>query len=140
MSTSASPKAKRAHDDSLAAEEYTVQKKKQARALTLCNKNNDGGLHEVAGNEYDGAEVDATDDSAEDVEDSQDVVDCAFAAFVAAHKIELSIFRSVEWAKLRSRQQRRLVMRSPLFSWRALLFIFLIGRWLRMVPVQALIV
>ena len=85
MSTSASPKAKRAHDDSLAAEEYTVQKKKQARALTLCN--NDGGLHEVAGNEYDGAEVDATDDSAE-----------AFAAFVAVHKIELGIFRSVEWA------------------------------------------
>ena len=55
MSTSASPKAKRAHDDSLAAEEYTVQKKKQARALTLCN--NDGGLHKVAGNEYHGAEV-----------------------------------------------------------------------------------
>ena len=62
-----------------------MQKKKQARALTLCN--NDGGLHEVAGNEYDGAEVDATDDSAE-----------AFAAFVAVHKIELGIFRSVEWA------------------------------------------
>ena len=96
MSTSASPKAKRAHDDSLAAEEYTVQKNQQARALTLCN--DDGGLHEVAGNEYDGAEVDATDDSAEDVEDAQDVVDRAFAAFVAVHKIELGIFRSVEWA------------------------------------------
>jgi len=104
MSTSASPKAKRAHDDSLAAEEYTVQKKKQARALTLCN--NDGGLHEVAGNEYDGAEVDATDDSAEDVEDSQDVVDCAFAAFVAAHKIELGIFRSVEWANVLTAAER----------------------------------
>ena len=96
MSTSASPKAKRAHDDSLAAEEYTVQKKKQARALTLCN--DDGGLHEVADNRYDGAELDATDDSAEDVEDAQDVVDRAFAAFVAAHKIEMGIFRSVEWA------------------------------------------
>ena len=96
MSTSASPKAKRAHDDSLAAEEYTVQKKKQARALTLCN--DDGGLHEVADNGYDGAEVDATDDSAEDVEDAQDVVDRAFTAFVAAHKVELGIFRSVEWA------------------------------------------
>ena len=81
-----------------------MQKKKQARALTLCN--NDGGLHEVAGNEYDGAEVDATDDSAEDVEDSQDVVDCAFAAFVAAHKIELSIFRSVEWANVLTAAER----------------------------------
>ena len=106
-----------------------MQKKKQARALTLCN--DDGGLHEVADNGYDGAEMDATDDSAEDVEDAQDVVDRAFAAFVAAHKIELGIFRSVEWAT--SRQQRRLATMSPLFSWRALLFIFLIGRWLRMV-------
>ena len=42
--------------------------------------------------------MDATDDSAEDVEDAQDVVDRAFTAFVAAHKIELGIFHSVEWA------------------------------------------
>ena len=32
------------------------------------------------------------------VEDAQDVVDRAFTAFVAAHKVELGIFRSVEWA------------------------------------------
>ena len=139
MSTSASPKAKRAHDDSLAAEEYTVQKKKQARALTLCN--DDGGLHEVADNGMMALRW-----------TQQTTVRRMWRMhrmlWTAPSPLLLLRIRS-SWASsalsnglLCSRQQRRLATMSPLFSWRALLFIFLIGRWLieniPTFPVQAL--
>ena len=97
-------------------------------------------MHEVAGNEYDGAEVDTTDDSAEDVEDAQDVVDRAFASFLLLRIRSSWASSALSNGLLCSRQQRKLATISPLFSWRALLFIFLIGRWLRIFPVQALVV
>ena len=39
-------------------------------------------------------------DESEDAQDAQDAVNCAFATFVAAYKMELSIFRSAEWANV----------------------------------------
>ena len=40
------------------------------------------------------------DDVNDEVGDAQDLVDRAFAAFVSAHKLDLNIFHSAEWANL----------------------------------------
>ena len=114
-----SPTAKRAHDSSLAPEERTVQKKKQA--LSLASHVDGRSVHIFATcNEHDGTVLHEANDGTEDEEDAQDAVDRAFATFVAAHKIELSIFHSAEWANVLAAAEKSRYTISPLFFWRVL--------------------
>ena len=96
-----SPTAKGAHNGSLAPEERTVQKKKQALSLALhiddCSVQIFLSCNEYCGTVFRKANVGS---DSEDEEGAQDAVDRAFATFVAAHKMELSIFCSSEWANV----------------------------------------
>ena len=51
-------------------------------------------------NEHGGTVFHKANDGLEDEEGAQDAVDRTFATFVAAHKMELSIVCSAEWAKV----------------------------------------
>ena len=94
-----SPTAKGAHNGSLAPEERTVQKKKQALSLALHIDDCSVQIF-LSCNKHGGTDFYKANDGSEDEEGAQDAVDRAFATFVAAHKIELSTFRSAEWANV----------------------------------------